>query len=62
MSFADDADKLFNRVHVARRFAPLARFRNNAIGILGNGPCLIAQPEQPFEHAFLRCCTGLLSA
>jgi hypothetical protein len=46
---ADYADKLFNRVQVARRFALLARFRDNAISILGNGPCLFAQPAQPFE-------------
>ena len=33
MSFAQDADKLFNRVHVVRRFAPLARFRTYAVSI-----------------------------
>ena len=44
MSLADDPDKVFNRVHVARRFAPLARFPNNAVSILGNGLCLFAQP------------------
>ena len=38
MSLADDAGKLFNRVHAAPRFAPLARFRDNPVSILGNGP------------------------
>ncbi len=28
----------------------------------GNGFCLFAHPAQPFEHAFLRCWAGLLSA
>ena len=60
MSFAGNAGKLFNLIHVARRFAPLARFRSYAAGIRGNGLGLLAQPAQPFEHAFLRCFTGLL--
>jgi hypothetical protein len=55
MSLADDADKLSNRVHAARRFAPLARVFNDAVSILGDGLCLLAQPAQPFEHAFLPC-------
>jgi hypothetical protein len=41
VSFADDADKLFNRVHVARRFAPLAHF---GASIRGKGLCLVARP------------------
>jgi hypothetical protein len=48
MSLADDPDKLFNRAHVARRFAPLARFRTYAVSIRGNGLCLFAQPAKPF--------------
>ncbi len=51
MSFADDADKLFDRVRVRRWLAPLARFRRKAISILGNGLCRLAKPPQPFEHA-----------
>jgi hypothetical protein len=53
MSLADDADKLFDRVHGARRFALLARFRDNAVSILGNGLGLLAKAARPFEHPFL---------
>jgi len=42
-----------------RRFAPPARFRDDAVGILGNGSCLFAQPAQPFEHALPRSRTAL---
>ena len=41
---------------------PLARFGDDAVSILGKGPCLFAQPAQPFEHALPRSRAALLSA
>jgi hypothetical protein len=51
MSFADDPDELFYRVTFGRRFAPFARFRQDAVSVIGNGPCGLTSRAQPIEHA-----------
>jgi hypothetical protein len=53
MSLADDADKLFNRVPRRTTVRPSRSMSRRCGGVHSNGLCLLAQPAQPFEHAFL---------
>ena len=60
MSFADDADKLFNRVHVARRFARSLDFATMGLASAAMGFVSSRNPRSYSNMPSSR--TALLSA
>jgi hypothetical protein len=51
MRFANNADKLCNRVEVGRRLDLIARFRHDAVSVICSARCRLQSLAQPLEHA-----------
>jgi hypothetical protein len=54
ITFADDPNKLCNRIKIIPRIDGFAPSRQDAIGIFGSDPSRLESRPQPFEHALYR--------